>query len=188
MARLLQPSMVILEDVDLVAEERDRQQPGCTPLLLELLNEMDGLGDDADVIFLLTSNRRRPVGAGLAARPGRVDLAGEAPYRTQLPPSPVRAVWPGPYLGLDADGLDRLIQQTEGVSSAFLRELLRKAALLAVLPTGGSGDRDGVTDTIIVTDQQLDQAMHELVLDGGEPTKRLSAPPADRLGPSRPVR
>jgi hypothetical protein len=110
------------------------------------------------------------------------------PYRTQLPPSPVRAVWPGPYLGLDADGLDRLIQQTEGVSPAFIRELLRKAALLAVLPTGGSGDRDGVTDTIIVTDQQLDQAMHELVLDGGEPTKRLSAPPADRLGPSRPVR
>jgi hypothetical protein len=55
MARLLQPSMVILEDVDLVAEERDRQQPGCTPLLFELLNEMDGLGDDADVIFLLTA-------------------------------------------------------------------------------------------------------------------------------------
>jgi hypothetical protein len=74
------------------------------------------------------------------------------------------------------------------VCPAFLRELRRKAALLAVLPTGGSGDRDGVTDTIIVTDQQLDQAMHELVLDGGEPTKRLSAPPADRLGPSRPVR
>jgi hypothetical protein len=87
MARLLQPSMVILEDVDLVAEERDRQQPGCTPLLLELLNEMDGLGDDADVIFLLTSNRRRPVGAGLAARPGRVDLAGEAAL-----PDPAAAV------------------------------------------------------------------------------------------------
>jgi hypothetical protein len=59
------------------------------------------------------------------------------------------------------------------VSPAFIRELLRKAALLAVLPTGGSGDRDGVTDTIIVTDQQLDQAMHELVLDGGELTGRL---------------
>jgi hypothetical protein len=39
MARLLQPSMVILEDVDLIAEERGRQQPGCTPLLFELLNE-----------------------------------------------------------------------------------------------------------------------------------------------------
>ncbi|HEX6678093.1 MAG TPA: AAA family ATPase [Actinomycetes bacterium] len=36
MARRLQPSMVILEDVDLIAEERDRQQLGCTPLLFEL--------------------------------------------------------------------------------------------------------------------------------------------------------
>jgi hypothetical protein len=59
------------------------------------------------------------------------------------------------------------------VSPAFIRELLRKAALLAVLPTGGSGESDGVTDAIVVTDQHLDQAMHELVLDGGELTRRL---------------
>jgi AAA+ superfamily predicted ATPase len=79
MARRLQPSMVILEDVDLIAEARDRQQPGCTPLLFELLNEMDGLGDDADVIFLLTSNRPDLLEPALAARPGRVDLAVEVP-------------------------------------------------------------------------------------------------------------
>jgi hypothetical protein len=174
MARLLQPSMVILEDVDLIAEERDRQQPGCTPLLFELLNEMDGLGDDADVIFLLTSNRPDLLEPALAARPGRVDLAVEVP----LPDASCRRrlfelYGHGLTLGLDADGLDRLVQRTEGVSPAFIRELLRKAALLAVLPTGGSGDEDGVMDTIAVTDQHLDQAMHELVLDGGELTRRL---------------
>jgi len=50
LARILQPSIVILEDVDLVAEERTRREAGCaTPLLFELLNEMDGLADDADV-------------------------------------------------------------------------------------------------------------------------------------------
>ena len=55
------------------------------------------------------------------------------------------------------------------MSAAFIRELLRKAALLAVLPAGRSADRDG----IVVADQHLDQAMHELVLDGGELTRRL---------------
>lgn len=174
MARLLQPSMVILEDVDLIAEERDRQQPGCTPLLFELLNEMDGLGDDADVIFLLTSNRPDLLEPALAARPGRVDLAVEVP----LPDASCRRrlfdlYGHGLRLRLDADGLDRLVQRTEGVSPAFIRELLRKAALLAVLPTGGSGSQDGDIDAIVVTDQHLDQAMHELVLDGGELTRRL---------------
>jgi ATP-dependent 26S proteasome regulatory subunit len=174
MARLLQPSMVILEDVDLIAEERDRQQPGCTPLLFELLNEMDGLGDDADVIFLLTSNRPDLLEPALAARPGRVDLAVEVP----LPGASCRRrlidlYGHGLTLRLDADGLDRLVQRTEGVSPAFIRELLRKAALLAVLPTGRSGSQDGEIDGIVVTDQHLDQAMHELVLDGGELTRRL---------------
>src|SRR5262249_13168531 len=46
MARALQPSTVVLEDVDLIAEERTHN--GCaTPLLFELLNEMDGLAEDA---------------------------------------------------------------------------------------------------------------------------------------------
>jgi hypothetical protein len=174
MARLLQPSMVLLEDVDLIAEDRDRQQPGCTPLLFELLNEMDGLGDDADVIFLLTSNRPDLLEPALAARPGRVDLAVEVPLpdagcRRRL----IELYSQGLTLRLDADGLDQLVQRTEGVSPAFIRELLRKAALLAVVPTGGSGDREGVIDGIVVADQHLDQAMHELVLDGGELTRRL---------------
>jgi ATPase family associated with various cellular activities (AAA) len=169
MARLLQPSMVVLEDVDLIAEDRDRQQPGCTPLLFELLNEMDGLGDDHDVIFLLTSNRPDLLEPALAARPGRVDLAVEVPLpdagcRRRL----IELYGHGLTLRLDADGLDRLIQRTEGVSPAFIRELLRKAALLAVVPAGGA---DG--NRIVVEDQHLDHAMRELVLDGGELTSRL---------------
>jgi hypothetical protein len=170
MARLLQPSMVILEDVDLIAEERDRQQPGCTPLLFELLNEMDGLGDDADVIFLLTSNRPDLLEPALAARPGRVDLAVEVPLpdagcRRRL----IELYGLGLSMRLDSDGLDRLVQRTEGVSPAFIRELLRKAALLAVLPAQGAAGQDG----IVVEGRHLDLAMHELVLDGGALTRHL---------------
>jgi hypothetical protein len=170
MARLLQPSMVILEDVDLIAEERDRQQPGCTPLLFELLNEMDGLGSDADVIFLLTSNRPDLLEPALTARPGRVDLAVEVPLpdagcRRRL----IELYGHGLALQLDDEGLERLVQRTEGVSPAFIRELLRKATLLAVVPGDGSAGGDG----IVVGERHLDQAMHELVLDGDELTGRL---------------
>jgi hypothetical protein len=162
LARLLAPSMVVLEDVDLVAEERTRQQPGCTTVLFELLNEMDGLADDVDVVFLLTSNRPDLLEPALAARPGRIDLAVEVP----LPDAACRRRLLELYgrgLTLRIGDLDRLVARTEGVSPAFIRELLRKAALLAV----------GRGDGIVVEDRHLDQALLELVIEGGEVTKRL---------------
>src|SRR5260370_40929699 len=77
LARRLQPSMVVLEDVDLVATDRD-YTPGGNPLLFSLLDAMDGVGADADVTFVLTTNRADILETALADRPGRVDLAAES--------------------------------------------------------------------------------------------------------------
>lgn len=99
MARLLQPATVILEDVDLVAEERSRQSTGTNAVLFELLNQMDGLGDDADVLFILTTNRPELLEPALASRPGRIDEAIEVPLPDPEPlpaPRPLRA---RPHLG-----------------------------------------------------------------------------------------
>jgi hypothetical protein len=134
-ARDLQPAMVILEDVDLVAQERTMMGLGATSLLFQLLNEMDGIGEDADVIFVMTTNRADLLEPALAARPGRVDQAVELP----LPDATARER----LIGLFATGLDlrlenpaAIVDATEGVAPAFLRELVRKAALLAA--TSGS--------------------------------------------------
>lgn len=71
MARDLAPAMVVLEDVDLIAEERGMQHSHSRGgLLFELLNELDGLQDDADVIFALTTNRPEILEPALVARPG----------------------------------------------------------------------------------------------------------------------
>src|SRR3989442_11555875 len=78
LARMLQPSVVVLEDVDLVAEERTMYSGyGGNPLLFDVLNEMDWMAEDADVTFLLTTNPADVLEPLLAARPGRVDLAVE---------------------------------------------------------------------------------------------------------------
>jgi ATP-dependent 26S proteasome regulatory subunit len=82
-ARTLQPSVVVIEDVDLIAEERDARR-GENPLLFELLNEMDGLSPDVNVTFLLTTNRADMLEEALASRPGRVDHAAELPSRTRM--------------------------------------------------------------------------------------------------------
>lgn len=78
LARMLQPSIVILEDIDPVAQHRMYSEFG-NPLLFDVLNEMDGIEEGADVTFMLTTNRADLLEPALAARPGRVDLAVAIP-------------------------------------------------------------------------------------------------------------
>ena len=127
-ARTLLPAMVVLDDVDLVAQ--DRYADDANPVLFELLNQMDGLQADADVVFVLTTNRADVLEPALAARPGRIDLAVELP----LPDADGRRRLLELYAeGLDADpaGLHELVGRLDGVSPAFIREVLRRAALVA---------------------------------------------------------
>ena len=87
-ARTLQPAMVVVEDVDLIAEDRG-MHPGHHPLLFQLLNEMDGLAEDVDVVFLLTTNRADAPGARArgAARAGRPGSAAGAAGRRRADPA-----------------------------------------------------------------------------------------------------
>jgi hypothetical protein len=166
LARMLEPSIVVLEDVDLVAEERTHQNVATNSVLFELLNQMDGLTDDADVIFLLTTNRPDLLEPALASRPGRIDQAVEIP----LPDSESRRRLFRLYsegLAVDVENLDRFVERARGASPAFVRELLRKAALFAA----DEGDE------LVVRDRHLDEALHDLVVEGGELTKSLLGGP-----------
>lgn len=139
LARLLHPALVVLEDCDLVAEARDYKR-GMNPLLFEVLNEMDGLAEDADVAFLLTTNRADLLEPALMQRPGRVDLAVEVP----LPDAEGRARLLdlyGPNLTLPPAVVDEVVAQTEGTTASFMKELVRRTVLLAA-ESGESPDAD----------------------------------------------
>ncbi len=161
MARALAPAMVVMEDVDLVALDRDEYSSNA--LLFELLNEMDGMQDDVDVVFLLTTNRPDRLEPALASRPGRVDMAVELP----LPDGEARRRLLGLYgegLNLRAQNFAELIERTDGASPAFIRELLRRAALYAI--ETGTGD-------VVVDEAHLLAALDELSSDGGPLTGKL---------------
>jgi ATPase family associated with various cellular activities (AAA) len=131
LARRLAPAVVVLEDVDLIAQERTFGPFGSNPVLFELMNEMSGLSEDADVAFVLTTNRPDALEPAFAARPGRVDLAIEIP----LPDAAARRRLLELYArGLDLTGadIDAVVARTEGVTASFFKELLRKATLAAV--------------------------------------------------------
>src|SRR5438094_8794051 len=80
LARFLQPAMVVIEDADLIARCRKTMHSPCEESLLNrLLNEMDGLREDAMILFILTTNNPEQLETALAARPGRIDQAIEFP-------------------------------------------------------------------------------------------------------------
>src|SRR6266700_1559802 len=128
LARCLQPAMVVIEDVDLIARAREQMHGPCEESLLnKLLNEMDGLREDAAVLFVLTTNRPEHLETALASRPGRIDQAIEFPLpddqgRRQL----VRLYACG--LPLSDDVVESLVKKTKGASAAFIKELMRRAA------------------------------------------------------------
>lgn len=158
-ARSLQPSMVVLEDVDLVAMERTMPGMGTNPLLFQLLNEMDGLTDDADVVFVLTTNRVDLLEPALAARPGRIDQAVEI----GLPDDDCRARLLELYLrDTDFDGgdLTGLVDATEGVTASFVKELVRRAVLGAALERGRESDDSSPPVTVAHLDAALDDLLH----------------------------
>lgn len=168
LATALQPAMVVLEDVDLVALDRGYEPTNA--ILVELLNAMDGLEEDHDVLFLLTTNRPDLLEPALAARPGRVDLAVAFPLPDATGRRRLLDLY-GEGLDLHLERPDELVDRLDGVSPAFIRELLRRAALYA------AEEREGA---IRVEDRHLSAALDELRAPDGQLTEALlggQAPP-----------
>ncbi|WP_422934275.1 AAA family ATPase [Sinomonas sp. P47F7] len=139
MARALTPSIVVLEDVDLVAEDRS-YGPMPQPLLFEILDALDGLDGDADVAFVLTTNRVEVLERALAQRPGRVDLAVELPLPGLAERRALVALYGG-GLGFSDDALDRAAHLLEGTTASLAKELVRRAVLGAAEEGAEPGDR-----------------------------------------------
>jgi chromosomal replication initiation ATPase DnaA len=163
LARLLQPSVVVIEDVDLIARDRMQMHSPCEEALLnKLLNEMDGLKESADILFILTTNRPEALEVALSSRPGRVDQAIEFP----LPDNEGRAKLVRLY-GRGAEISDELIStivaRTADVSAAFIKELMRRSVQFQL-------ERDG---TGALTAEDVDNALNEMLFSGGSLNVKL---------------
>lgn len=141
-ARAHQPAIVVIEDCDLIAEDRDHHfGGGPSPLLFTLLDAMDGLDPDADVVFLLTTNRAEALEKALAQRPGRVDLAVEI----ALPEEAARRALIELYsarVGFTPSAVARAARDSAGTTASYAKELVRRAVLLAALDGREPGDDD----------------------------------------------
>jgi hypothetical protein len=158
LARAMQPAIVVLEDVDLVASERGMHGP--QPLLFAVLDALDGLDGDADVAFVLTTNRVEVLERALAERPGRVDLAVEI----ALPDDESRRRLFRRYaegLPLSGEALDTAADRAGGTTGSFAKELIRRAVLTAA------------EEERAVTDDDLAAALDGLLAGSAQLTRSL---------------
>jgi hypothetical protein len=177
LARDLAPATVVFEDIDLVAAERT--MPWSQGVLFDLLTQMEGVGEDADLLFLLTTNRPDVIEPALAARPGRVDLALEVPLPDATARGRLVDLYAGEIALSDAERA-AVVERTEGVSGAFVKELMRQASLRAAADA-----RDAVgADALAALDELLEErsALTRRLL--GQPAH--GAPPDGAGGPPMP--
>jgi ATP-dependent 26S proteasome regulatory subunit len=167
LARFLQPSIIVIEDVDLIARARENMGGVCEESLLnKLLNEMDGLREDSEMIFVLTSNRPEQLEAAISSRPGRIDQAVEFP----LPDPEGRRMLVKLYSGgleVPADVTEEIVRRTERASAAFIKELMRRAAQFSL--------QDGHQARL--TMEHIRSGLDEMLFSGGSLNVKLLGGP-----------
>ncbi|MBS1953382.1 MAG: 26S protease regulatory subunit [Cyanobacteria bacterium SZAS-4] len=162
LARFMQPAMIIIEDADLIARDRETMDNPCAESLLnKLLNEMDGLRSDAAILFVLTTNRAEHLEQALASRPGRVDQAIEFPLPDEEGRLKLLKLYAG-ELKLGDEVITSIVKRTEGASAAFIKELMRRVAQYHLQ----NGNQDGFAEDVNL-------ALEDMLFSGGKLNVKL---------------
>lgn len=142
-ARTCAPTLLLLEDVDLIGASRGHTHDNY--LLGELLTQMDGAEDNRGLITVATTNDLAKIDYALTKRPGRFDRVMKVP----LPSAEARDVMIRRFAEArqavfakdlrsadDSTGMTKwaqIIEATEGMTGAYLQELINTAVIEAVV-------------------------------------------------------
>ena len=180
-ARTLQPAIVVVEDVDLIAEERTAR-PGEHPLLFQLLNEMEGLNSADDVTVPCSPppgptcfNPPWPPGGGGSTWPPSCRC--QTRTRGAHCSASTRRAW---CLTVSTSTKGSSSETEEGRPRRFCASCCATAALLAAearpdqaASVAGTGEADGSDGAIRVTGAQLTAALDQLLGSRAQLTRVL---------------
>ena len=116
-ARQTAPCLIVLEDLDSLIDAKNRSF---------FLNELDGFASNTGVVVIATTNHPERLDPAILDRPSRFDRK----YYFNLPGAEERRAYVAAWnrslqadLCLTAAGAARIVEQTEGFSFAYMKEL-----------------------------------------------------------------
>lgn len=118
LAQDLSPCIVFIEDIDLIADERQRRIP-----LLSLLSQLDGVEEHEQIITIATTNHLEIIDKALSQRPSRFDRVIQLPrpaieYRREFISSLSGKI------PMDEVTQSYLADRTEGLTPAQIQEIV----------------------------------------------------------------
>ena len=160
-ARLMQPTVLFLEDVDLIFATREINL--YSTALGDLLDQMDGLRPHENVSVVLTTNAIDRLEAAIKDRPGRISQciymgAPEAEQRELFLKHQLAAHQ------TDNINFDTLVRDSDGATQAFLKEWTHRAIQIACERLDSDDQKAALTN------QDFKVAMDEMrqFLDGSD--------------------
>ena len=162
LARLLQPCLLVLEDVDLAFATREINP--FNSALGDLLDEMDGFQSNDAIVFLLTTNAIERLEPAIKERPGRISQC----IYFGFPKASLRKAYLERFLRpYDQHELrvDALVTMTDGTSQAFLKELVARAVQIALEEPARP------KDILALTMPDFDEAFREMTKHATQMTR-----------------
>jgi len=129
LARLYQPSILFMEDVDLIFSSRDINL--YSSALGDLLDNMDGLRPMEEVSVLLTTNSIERMEAAIKDRPGRISQC----IYFGAPPERIRQQYIEQYArryNFEEVDMKRVLDMSEGATPAFIKEWVNRSVQFSI--------------------------------------------------------
>lgn len=153
-AKDLSPCILIIEDMDWIAFDRDAGKAG---FVTELMNKMDGIEAFGDIVTVGTTNRKDDLEDAIKNRPGRFDRIIEIDYpeieeRVEMIKS-FCSKW-----DISSVNINKMAECVSGLSGAHIKEICKTAAMHAVCMHSMSKDEE----TLILTNDHFQSAWREI--------------------------
>jgi cell division protease FtsH len=130
MAKDLAPCMLIIEDIDYIAEDRNENHN--KGHVIELMNYLDGVQEFKDVVTLATTNAVEILENAVKNRPGRFDRVITVPNPTEECRLRMFKQFTSKFEFNGELNFEKLVKETKGLSGAHIKDLCKTAARQAI--------------------------------------------------------
>lgn len=153
MAQDLAPCLLIIEDIDWIAQDRSK---GNAPFVMELMNKIDGLESFGDIITLGTTNCLDELEEAVKNRPGRFDRLINIGMPDKNCIKKMIENFTSKFVLAQDNDIDRLAECCDKLTGAHLKDLCNTAAIYAVKDKSMQGEK------LLLKKSHFDDAIKEI--------------------------